>query len=121
MNDDDLKKFGTLIDQKLKGFGEVVDEKVNKALEPVKDRLSNMEGSLNNPNTGLKRINEKLDALWDQTVRLTEDVVGVKDAFKSQTAALNQTNTNVTKVDKRLNEVESHLGIVSPPELTIVE
>ncbi len=56
---------------------------------------------------------------WDQTMRLTENSEDVKDAIKSQTAALSHTNDNLEKVDKRLNKVESHLGIVSLPELTI--
>ncbi len=85
---------------------------LEEALDPIKKQLED-------PKSGLKRINHKLDALWDQTVRLTENIEEVKDAVKSQTAVLNQTNDNMEKVDKRLTKVESHLGIVPPPELTI--
>ncbi len=65
------------------------------------------------------KINQKLDALWDQTVKLTENLEEVKDAVKSQAAPLNETNDNIRKLDKRVTTTEAHLGIVPPPELTV--
>lgn len=71
-------------------------------------------------NTALEPVVKKLDALWDQTIRLTEDTEEIKDKLKSQTSALNRTSDNIEKVDKRVIKVEGNLGIVSPPELTII-
>ena len=67
-----------MTDEDVNKLRSAVKEEIDFALEPVKDRLSNMEGNFNDPKTGLKRINQKLDALWDQTVKLTEDMEEVK-------------------------------------------
>lgn len=95
MNEDDFKRI------------------LEKALDPIKKQLGD-------PESGLKKTNEKLDALWDQTVKLTEDTEEIKEAFKSQKKNLNQTSDNVVKVDKRLAGVEGRLGIVAPSELSII-
>lgn len=65
--DQKLKNFGGQVDQKFKDFGTDVDQKLKNVLEPIINRLDD-------PKTGLNRINKKLDALWDQTIRLTEDM-----------------------------------------------
>ncbi|MFH0936747.1 MAG: hypothetical protein V1808_00430 [Candidatus Daviesbacteria bacterium] len=98
----------------------VVKEEINSALKPIEKRTEGIEEQLNDPDTGLRKINEKLDALWDQTAGLTEDVTEIKESIKSQTSTLNQTNGNLEKIDKRLTKVENHLGIVPSPELTMV-
>jgi|SRR3990172_12332951 len=123
MTNDDVNKLRIVIKEEVTL---AVKEEINSALEPIEDRLSNMEGYFNDPKTGLKRINQKLDALWDQTVRLTENMEEVKETLISQTEAFKrnevkiENNTDdIGKVDKRLHEVENHLGIVPPPELTI--
>ncbi len=115
-----------MTDEDANKFRSVVKEEIDSALEPVKDRLSNMEGHFNDPKTGLKRINQKLDALWDQTVKLTEVMEEAKETLFSHTDVLKRIEVKVEgniedteRVDKRLNEVENHLGIVPPPELMI--
>ncbi|RJP47488.1 MAG: hypothetical protein C4584_00345 [Armatimonadetes bacterium] len=63
---------------------------------------------------------QKLDALWDQTVKLTEDTEEIKETLKSHKNNLTLQSDNIVKVDKRLTEVEGHLGVVAPPELSII-
>lgn len=67
----------------------------------------------------LKPVHKKLDSLWDQTVKLTEEVTEIKDTLETHAASADQTNENVSKMNKRLIEVESNLGISPPPELTL--
>src|SRR3989338_6027842 len=109
MNNDDL----------VKRISDVVDEKIKRAIEPIIKQLEN-------PNTGLGRINQKMDALWEQTVKLTEDMAEVQEAQDSHTATLKRIEVknekkseDIEKIDKRLTGTEDHLGIIPPPELTI--
>ncbi len=95
MNPDDFKK--------------VLDD----ALEPIKKTQGEQT--------------KKLDAVWEQTTKLTEDLTEVQITQESHTKELKQIaantehiNDNVEKVDKRLTGVESHIGIVPPPQLTII-
>ncbi len=90
----------------------VVKEEIDSALEPIKGTLADHS--------------KKLDALWDQTVELTEDMTEVKETQDSHTAAfkrielkIEKNSEDIEKVDKRLTETEGHLGIVPPPELTL--
>ena len=110
MNNDDL----------VKKIGDIVDEKINKALDPIKNQLGD-------PESGLKRINEKLDTLWDQAVELTENMTEVQETLDSHTIFLTRIETkvehsieNIQKINKRVGNVENKLGVVPPPELTIV-
>lgn len=82
----------------------------------LEDALNPIKKQLGDPESGLKRINEKLDALWDQTVKLTGDAEEIKKTLKSQKDDLNTQKDDTTKVNKRLTVVEGHLGIVTPPE-----
>jgi len=47
---------------------------------------------------------KKLDALWDQTVEITEDITEIKITLKSHTADLDHTK-------KRITVIEDHLGL----------
>lgn len=98
MTDEDVNKIGGMVDSKLETFREDLKGDIDSALEPVKDRLSNVEGHFNDPKTGLKRINQKLDALWDQTVRLTEDTEEVKNT-------VNKLEGGVDRMDRKLDRV----------------
>ncbi len=75
-------------------FRGTVREEIEAALEPVKKTL---EGHT-----------QRLDTIWDQTIRLTEDMEEVKGTLASHTEAL-----------KRIAAAESQVGIVPPPELTV--
>lgn len=75
----------------------------------------------------LEPVTQKLDVLWDQVVKVTEDIGEVKETLDSHTAVLKgievkteKNSEDIEKVDKRLTETESHVGIVPPSELTIV-
>lgn len=87
-----------MTDADVNKFRGVIKEEIGSALEPVKDRLSDVEGHFNDPKTGLKKINQKLDALWDQTVRLTEDMEEVK-------ITVNKLDGRVDQMDRKLDRV----------------
>ncbi|MBI4037349.1 hypothetical protein HY385_02910 [Candidatus Daviesbacteria bacterium] len=97
---------------------------LEEALNPIKEQLGSLDSikkQLEDPRTGLKRVNGKLDALWDQTVKLTEAMEETKETLKSQDNNLNRTSDDVAKVNKRLTKVEDQLGIVPPSELALVK
>lgn len=98
MTDQDVNKIGGMVDSKLEAFREDIKEDIDSAIEPVKNRLSNMEGHFNDPKTGLKKINQKLDTLWDQTIRLTEDMEEVK-------ITVNKLEGSVDQMDRKLDRV----------------
>lgn len=68
----------------------VVKEEIDSSLEPIKKTLD--------------KHTKKLDALWDQTVEITEDITEIKITLKSHTADLDHTK-------KRVTAVEDHLGL----------
>lgn len=63
---------------------------VKEELEPVKETL--------------EKHTKKLDALWDQTVEITEDITEIKVTLKSHAVDLDHTK-------KRVTAVEDHLSI----------
>ncbi len=90
----------------------VVKEEIDSALEPIKGTLADHS--------------KKLDVLWDQTVKLTEDITEVQETLNSHTVTLKQIVTNaehntdnLKKLDRRVHELEDQAGIVPPPELTL--
>lgn len=93
----------------------------------VSDDLNQIRGAVKEEiSTALEPVVNKLDALWDQTVKLTEDMTEVQETLNSHTTALKQiaTNTehnrdNIVKLDKRVHDLEDQAGIVPPPEFTI--
>ena len=91
----------------------MTDEDVNKFRGVIKEEL--------------KPVKEKLDTLWDQVVKVTENLEDVKETLDSHTNSLKRieikvekNSDDIEKVDKRLSEVETHAGIAPPPELTII-
>jgi len=52
----------------------------------------------------LEKHTKKLDALWDQTVEITEDITEIKVTLKSHSVDLDHTK-------KRVTAVEDHLGL----------
>lgn len=144
---EDLKEFGELVKDSVKPIKELVEVIRNKVdhqelylvttagnVKSVKEQQSVMNEKLdviskdlNNPKTGLKRINERMDALWDQVVKITADMEGVTEKLDSHSSVLKRIESNLEygdadtkKLDRRLNETESKLGIVPSPELTIL-
>lgn len=94
MNDDDLKKIAGL-----------VDERVNKALEPIKQQLEN-------PEIGLKRITEKLDANTESLITIEKEIKSYADSYK-------ENQRNIKRLDTRLNTVEEELAIEPPEDLKV--
>lgn len=77
-------------------------------------------------NTALEPVIKKLDTLWDQTVKLTENMTEVQETLDSHTVALKRievkiekNSEDIKKVDQRLTKAESRLGISTPLEPAI--
>lgn len=90
----------------------MTDEDINKFRKVIKKELKPIDEKLG-------KWEQKMDALWDQAVRLTEGFEEIKESLDSQASTFAHTNGNLEKVDKRLTVTEGRLGIVPPPELTI--
>lgn len=125
----------------------VVKEEINAAIEPVKKILKGhtriledhsrilethsqiLEAHsqiLENHTKVLDNHTKKLNTLWDQTVKLTEDIEQVKEVQDSHTISLKQIVKNTEsnkddamKLDARVQELENQAGIIPPPELTL--
>lgn len=116
MTDEDIKK--------LRG---VIKQEIGTALRPVNKGLKTVNTGLKAVKKDLKSVDRKLDILWDQTDRLTKNIVSIEDTLNSHTTALTRIEVkiendseNIRKLDKRLTTSEAHLGIAAPPELTLV-
>ncbi len=101
MTDEDVKKITTVFDERFK---------------PLVDEVASVKSEV-------AKHTEKLNALWDQTVKITEQLEDIKDHYKSTLKTTNfkieHVKENVGKLDRRLITVESGSGIIPPPELTI--
>ena len=94
----------------------------------TQDDLNQIRGVVKEEvNTALEPVVKKLDALWDQTVKLTEDVAEVQDNMDTQKVTLNQIAVNtgnnkddIGKLNKRVGKLEDRARIVPPPELTLI-
>ena len=91
------------------------------------------QNDLNQIGKLLEPVVKKLDAVWEQTEKLTEDMADSQITQEAQSEVLKQhtkllkqidvntegSSDNIHKLNKRLVHVENHIGIVPPPELTI--
>lgn len=132
MSNDDTKKLEDLLKVAVRPLKELV--------EALKSKVDHQELYLVATSSNVKAIkeqqsvmNEKLDAqgeklgiLCDQVERVTVDLTEVRENQESQTTILKRIEDNfdksfedVRKLNKRLTKVESNLGIVPPPELTV--
>lgn len=78
---------------------------LTEALSPILDRLDD-------PDTGLVAINNKLAANTSSIVELESTVKSYADAYKINKA-------NIERLDDRLKPLEDHAGIIPQPELAI--
>lgn len=83
----------------------IVEEVVNRAVDPIKEQLSD-------PDTGLAAINRRLDANTAAVVEVESTLSGYADAYKTNQA-------NIERLDVRVSELEENAGIIPPPELVI--
>lgn len=88
----------------IKRIGRVVKEEMDLALKPVKETQAKHTLILESHSKVLESHSKKLDALWDQTVELSEDMTEIKITLKSHAVDLGHTK-------KRVTIVEDHLGI----------
>ncbi|MBI2086195.1 hypothetical protein HYT74_02545 [Candidatus Daviesbacteria bacterium] len=79
-------------------------------LASINQRLEGVEGQLNDPDTGLKRLNERVDANTAATVELESTIKGYADSYQAN-------DTNIRKAEQRLETLEKETGVDVHPEL----
>lgn len=114
---DDSKKF-----TELKELLEIIKHKIDMmdvrqtnqgaTISLMKDQLSVVNSKLDDPDTGLKRINERLDANTAAVIELEKTVKGYADSYKAN-------DDNIRKVEKRLETLEEDAGVNVPQELQL--
>ncbi len=85
----------------------IVEDVVNKAVEPIKQQLSD-------PDTGLRRLNDSVDANTAAVMELEKTVKGYGDMYKIN-------DSNIRKMEKRLETVEEEAGVKVPPEFQLAD
>lgn len=76
---------------------------VEAAIKPVLDKL-------NDPDTGLKRLNERVDSNTAAIVDLESTIKGYADSYKAN-------DINIRKAEERLEILEEDASINVPPGL----
>lgn len=129
MNQDDIKVFQKLIKDELrpiKDLMEVTKKKVdNQELflhttaanvrsikeqqSVMNEKLDELNNAIENPETGLKRLNKGLDTNTAAVVDLERTVKGYADMYQIN-------DSNVRKVAKRVEVLEGKSGITPPQE-----
>lgn len=92
----------------------IIEEVVNKAVEPITQRLNGIDGQLKDPDTGLKRLNNRMDANTAAVIELEKTVKGYGDMYKIN-------DSNIRKVEKRLETLEEDADVEVPPELQLAD
>lgn len=113
----------------LKDLLEVVKDKVDKmetfqnvTMQQVRDikdqqsvmngKLDDIEARLDDPDTGLERLNKWMDSNTAAVIKLEATVNGYGDMYKIN-------DSNIRKMEKRLEVVEEDTGIEVPPEFQL--
>lgn len=100
-----------------------VKEEIKIALEPIKKTVEETENNLEAVQKAVNENTRKLDILWDQVKIVTVGLEEIKEdhgaALKRIEEKLEIKTDDIKKLDKRVIVVESQLGVVAPPELTI--
>lgn len=103
----------------------MTDEDIRKIRGVVREEIGD----------ALKPVNERLDALWDQTAKLTEDMAEVQVTLKFHSKTLKHHSQILEKLDrssehqadkvdrleKRVIQIEDKTGIVPPIELVTLK
>lgn len=143
MTEQDIKRIAKTFDDRLKPLAgelarvktELSGAKTNQfgiltELQKIGRDVARIDGALETINEELGKHTKilsdhtrKLNALWEQTEKVTFELDEVKEILDSHMVALKRIadgNTqDIKKVDKRLIRVENQTGIVPSPELTI--
>lgn len=77
-----------MVDDDFQKIGVVVADKINKALE-----------------IALEPVTEKLDALWDQTAKVTEDLNGVKAGLTEVKETVEKLEFRVDTIDRKIDRL----------------
>lgn len=91
-------------------FKKILDE----VLKPLKKDIGSVRDRLDDPDTGLKRINERLDSNTAAVMELEKTVKGYADMYK-----INDSNTR--KMEKRVETLEENADIRPPSELQLAD
>ena len=83
----------------------IIREVVNDAVDPIKKQLGD-------PDTGLKRLNDRMDANTAAVMKLESTVNGYGDMYKIN-------DSNIRRMEKRLEPLEEDAGRDVPPELRL--
>lgn len=85
------------------------------------EKLDAISKDLNHPKTGLGRLNERMDAVWDQVEKITLTTEEVKETLVRMETRMERITDNTRKLDKRVKTTEAELGIAPPAELSLYE
>lgn len=108
-----------------------IDVKMLKAvikgeLRPVNKKLDSLDSKVDALDKKVDARGRKIDILWDEVEKINFRLEDIQETQKSHTTTLKRIESkvennsgDVRKVNKRLVKVESNLGIVPPPELTV--
>lgn len=133
MTDEDFKKLQKVVkdeNRPLKELIEVIKQKVDRqdlyltaaaantrAIKEqqsvVNEKIDGIENRLDDPETGLKRINEQLEANTGSLITIEGEIKAYGDAYKIN-------DSNIRKMEKRLETLEEDADIDVPPEFQLV-
>lgn len=115
-----------VLKQKISAQGFMVTT-VTTNIRNMREQQSVMNEKITNMQKVLDKHTEKIDTIWDQTAHLTEEVAEIQETLNTHTTYLKQitatgekNSDNINKLNQRLYPVEDQLGIVPPPEFTVV-
>ncbi len=83
----------------------------------MKDQMSVMNKKmniLNDPDTGLQRVNDRLDAHTSSLATIEQKIDIYDDMYQNN-------RDNIKKLDKRLDLLEEDNGVEVPPELQLID
>lgn len=92
---------------------------LEESLSPIKKQLGNLEAGiatinnrLNDPESGLERIAERVESHTASLMTIEQEIKVYGEMYKNN-------NDNAVKLEKRVETLEDHAGITSPPELIL--
>lgn len=133
MTDEDLKKIQKLIKDEIRSVKDIIEvtkKKVDSQEAPLylstindrsikeqqsimNEKLDDIKNRLDDPDIGLQRINDRLDANTASLMTIEQEIGVYKE--------MSQVNgDDIRKLSRRLDTVEEELSINPPPELVLV-
>ncbi len=85
---------------------------VEEAIKPLKNQIDGVISRLDDPDTGLKRLNERVESNTGAIMELEKTVKGYADSYKIN-------DTNIRKAVKRVETLEDKAGVSVPEGLQL--